>query len=130
VPSKIEALGMTFSAHDQKTVLAAFALVVIYFVVTFILYAATDALAWAWEVYLAKKQLFYEVQAELAERRRVAEQPHVEEGRQVWPNVVEPRFGYRYTIPAVAILRGIWDFVVPVVIGVAVAVLLLRTARA
>jgi hypothetical protein len=44
----------------------------------------------------------------------------------VWPKIVEPRFGYRFIIPVVAALRGIWDFVLPVVVGVVVAVLLFR----
>jgi hypothetical protein len=127
VPEKIEALGVTFSAKEQGAVLAVFGLVVIYFTVTFVLYAATDALALAWHIHLAKRQLYDEVQAELAaEHSRAGEQPV--EGRRIWPNIVEPRFGYKCTIPVVALLRGIWDFVVPVVIGVVAAVLLLRTA--
>jgi len=54
VPSKIEALGIEFSPKEQGALLAVFAFVVIYFVVTFVLYAATDALALSWSVYIAK----------------------------------------------------------------------------
>jgi cytochrome c-type biogenesis protein CcmH/NrfG len=50
VPSKIEALGITFSGTEQGALLAVFGLVVAYFTVSFVLYAATDALALAWDI--------------------------------------------------------------------------------
>jgi hypothetical protein len=117
VPTQIQTLGITFTASEQKTLLSVFALVVVYFVVAFILYAATDALAWAWAIYIAKRQLWEEVETGMAARAS---------GEPTSPRPEHPRFLYRNLIPVVAFLRGLWDFAVPVAIGIYVAYLLLR----
>lgn len=46
VPTKIESLGITFSAPNQKAFLETILAVVIYFTVAFILYALCDWVAW------------------------------------------------------------------------------------
>jgi hypothetical protein len=125
VPSKIEALGITFSAKEQGALLTVFALVVMYFVVTFVLYAAIDALAFAWAIFLAKQQLADEVDEVVAARVRRAEAPVAEPAPRP-PFVKRGRFKFRRVTLYVALLRDLWDFVFPVVAGVVVVVLLLR----
>jgi hypothetical protein len=105
VPTQIQTLGITFTASEQKTLLSVF------------LYAATDALAWAWAIYIAKRQLWEEVETGMAARAS---------GEPTSPRPEHPRFLYRNLIPVVAFLRGLWDFAVPVAIGIYVAYLLLR----
>ncbi|MDD1776574.1 MAG: hypothetical protein LUQ65_00270 [Candidatus Helarchaeota archaeon] len=46
VPSKIAGLGVEFQAADQRTLLAIVAFVIFYFFLAFIIYAASDFLAW------------------------------------------------------------------------------------
>jgi hypothetical protein len=46
VPSKIRAQGITFAQADRRSLLFILALVIAYFLVAFILYAASDFLAW------------------------------------------------------------------------------------
>ena len=46
VPSKISALGIDFSLTDQTMLFRALGCVICYFLVAFILYAASDFVAW------------------------------------------------------------------------------------
>ncbi len=57
VPTQITALGIEFQEADQDTFLLLLGLVVLYFLVAFIVYAASDFLAW-WEGY---RTVLYEI---------------------------------------------------------------------
>ncbi|MGZ8379048.1 MAG: hypothetical protein ACXW0Z_17615 [Gemmatirosa sp.] len=46
VPSKISALGVDFSATDQRALLRALAAIIGYFLVAFLSYSANDIVAW------------------------------------------------------------------------------------
>jgi amino acid permease len=56
VPSKISALGLEFSQTDQKSLLSILALITLYFVAAFILYASSDFVAWRLAFVEALKQ--------------------------------------------------------------------------
>ncbi len=46
VPSKISGFGVEFTQTNQKTFLVIFGLIVLYFLVSFLIYAVSDFLAW------------------------------------------------------------------------------------
>jgi len=46
IPTKISALGIEFSLSDQRALLAFTALLIGYFLISFLLYSATDLIAW------------------------------------------------------------------------------------
>jgi hypothetical protein len=46
VPSKITALGIEFGKTDQRALMTIFGLVTLYFLVAFVIYGASDFIAW------------------------------------------------------------------------------------
>jgi hypothetical protein len=46
VPSKISGLGIEFQSSNQQALLGILAIVIVYFLVAFLIYAASDYLAW------------------------------------------------------------------------------------
>src|SRR2546430_6802694 len=56
VPTKIAALGIEFSQIDQKILLRATGLIVLYFLCAFVLYAVSDFVAWRLEFHGARRE--------------------------------------------------------------------------
>lgn len=113
VPSKISTLGIDFSFTDQKMLYRAMAGIIGYFVVAFILYAASDFVAWrvAW------------MNAMRAATRARHERKASESASELHHAVEEELSVQFRNIPyglsaAVSSLRALFDFAVPVVIGV------------
>lgn len=113
VPSQILALGITFSAIEQRSLLAAFGIAIVYFLVTFVIYAASDAMALRWALHVAKREWMDELEAN----------PVVH-----LPDVRAPSLGLQLAMPTVAFLRWLWDLLVPALVGIYVAILVLWTA--
>lgn len=113
VPSKISALGIDFSFTDQKMLYRALAGVIGYFVVAFILYAASDFVAWrvAWmNAMRAATRARHERKASesASELHHAVEQELSVQFRNV-PYAVSS---------SISSLRALFDFAVPVAIGV------------
>jgi hypothetical protein len=66
VPTKNTALGIEFGEDDQQTFLFLLGLVVVYFLAAFLIYAASDFLAW-WEVYRVARAEIEEPEMKLYE---------------------------------------------------------------
>lgn len=113
VPSKISALGIDFSFTDQKMLYRALSCVIGYFLVAFILYAASDFVAWrvAW------------MNAMRAATRARHERLASETASELHQAVEQELSGQFRHVPyalssAVSSLRALFDFAVPVVIGI------------
>lgn len=113
VPSKISALGIDFSFTDQKMLYRALAGVIGYFVVAFILYAASDFVAWrvAW------------MNAMRAATRARHERKASESASELHHAVEQELSAQFRNVPyalssSVSSLRALFDFAVPVIIGV------------
>ena len=74
IPSKISALGIEFSQADQKSLLSILALITLYFLAAFILYASNDFVAWRTAFVEATEQWVKEQEA-AGEREAVDEPP-------------------------------------------------------
>jgi hypothetical protein len=143
VPTQITALGIEFDATNQKTFLFLLGLVVLYFLIAFLVYAASDFLAWVEgyrsaldEIRKPEQDLF----TELAIRRDALIQ---EEGisreeaqkRGIPPEIADrldvaaPDFARldrtRKTGVAVATVRALFEYLLPVLVGAYAAYVLI-----
>lgn len=123
LPTEIVALGVKFSPTDRVGLVFVAALIVLYFMVAFIVYAAVDLLAWRWAYHIAQLRLLSEVETETA--RRSEERSVVGIRRQPEP-VTRPRFTYRRVAGPVAVIRAVFDFGLPIIVGGAAVIALLR----
>ena len=134
VPSEIRALGITFARADRRSLLFILALVVAYFLVAFIIYAASDFLAWRRRLQDATldRMVQRELQQFLARHREESEtfdererqarleiRQHMEEEL-----IIRSRVRLRFTGP-VSFLRGLFEFGLPVIYGLIAVVVLL-----
>lgn len=122
VPSKISALGIEFAQADQQSLLSILALVVTYFLVAFVIYAAADFLAWRRAITRSLRQSIIESK----------QQKHVMSDDE-WYEIesrINQKFGYVVfrLSGLVSIIRAIFEFVLPVIVGV-YAIILLATAE-
>lgn len=117
VPSKISALGVEFTAGDQKSLFSIMALFITYFLWAFLTYAISDFVAWRVAYYSAVSELAkYMKEGSGIGSLRIKKSPF-ERKSIVWGGISRP----------VSILRALLDFAVPVAVGIATIVLLLRT---
>lgn len=124
VPSKISALGVDFTAGDQKSLLSIMALVITYFLIAFLTYAIADFVAWRVAFHSAVREL---AKSRLEERtdpaaearaRAIRDEMQALSGRSyLWGSMSRP----------VSILRALLDCAVPVAVGIATIAILLRT---
>ncbi|WP_395736000.1 hypothetical protein [Prosthecobacter sp.] len=113
VPSKISALGIDFSVTDQQMLYRALTGVIGYFVVAFMLYAASDFVAWrvAWMNAMRA--------ATKARHERKASESASELHAAVEQELSMQFRNIPYALSStVSSLRALFDFAVPVVIGV------------
>ncbi len=126
VPTEIRTLGITFAQADQDSLLFMLALVVAYFLVAFIIYAASDFLAWRRRLRAATLEDV--VQQEIQQAMGGVwdeEAPFDQRERQIRFEVqrrVENRFRerallYHFT-GFVSLLRGLFEFGLPVIYGI------------
>lgn len=115
VPSKIAALGIEFNQADQKALLGALGAIVVYFLVAFMIYASSDLVAWRVAIHYALVDRQAEVEKEMRQHER--------EGLEV------ERIGRRATLVVLArptsLVRAVFEFGVPVLIGLYAAAKLL-----
>ena len=115
VPSRISALGVDFTAGDQKSLLSIMALVITYFLAAFLTYAISDFVVW--------RVTFHSAVRELDKSRKNRASLSLDEvqrfggRRYLWASMSRP----------VSILRAVLDFAVPVAVGIATIAILLRT---
>jgi hypothetical protein len=115
VPSKISALGIDFSFTDQVLLFRALSAITGYFLLAFVIYAASDLGAWTHAIISAtreriREQQMQEIESDLRQRdiRRAVE------------HEIASRFGPAYSTLRFAVIsriRALFDFLVPVLIG-------------
>lgn len=116
VPSKVSALGIDFDHADQSALLKMFAIVVVYFLLAFLIYAASDMIAWRSAILAATVSLALQRAEQEEERAR-------REGRPVDPySYVDGRVLRRRNLWSalgrpMSVARALFEFLLPVVIG-------------
>lgn len=138
VPTKIAALGIEFSQVDQKILLRAMGLIVLYFLFAFILYASSDLVAWRFEFHNARREALLEQLRkhrefqELDTQRRGELEQHEPGASFVGPKPFsksDSPYESRFLIKSeatISLLRALFEFFVPAIVGLIAFVQLLR----
>jgi hypothetical protein len=116
VPSKISALGIDFGEADQQALITCLGAVVVYFFVSFIIYAASDLAAWR----VAFHRSIYDV----ALKRSQESEDELKRRLDVLKNR-DRLFSWLIVSKPTAFLRAVFEFGVPIIIGIYAIVLLL-----
>ena len=117
VPNEISALGIHFPAPAQSSFLVLMAIIVLYFICAFLIYAIADSIIWL------KKRHDYLVSVEIA--AETATPDDLEQWNLV--NVPDISWYYRWT-PLAAYVRVFFEFVIPLLVGLyAFVVLIFRS---
>lgn len=112
VPTKISAVGVEFDKTNQQALLGILAIVTLYFLVAFIIYAAADFLAWR------RALVAYRV-----DRMR----EHARARREMLPDVVKQEEAFMWEqskgsvlfglVGPVSMLRALFEFLLPIGAG-------------
>ena len=119
VPTKVSALGVEFNEANQESLLLILALMVLFFLVAFCIYALSDFLAWRVEAITAIRPF---VQDNLQESELDLQNPDLaEEHRLILDDLQQEVLRQqkpvdRITRPII-LLRGVFEFVVPLGVG-------------
>ena len=113
IPEKISALGIEFSLKNQQTFLSIYALVLIYFLMAFLVYALTDYISWRRARVILHQQY---------SRQTIASNLALgEEGGKELQKILDDEIELRYkgfanyrVAHSAARLRAIFEFVVPI----------------
>jgi hypothetical protein len=151
VPSRITALGIELEEGNQEIFLSLLGLVVLYFLAAFVVYAASDFLAWwegyqaAWDETVAPSAKFFEEMEERLQalnetfRREAQEgvsaeqrQQKINEGHELirqrlvaFMPSIRRRQRTRKTGLVVATIRALLEYLLPVLVGAYAAYILL-----
>ena len=126
VPSKIPSLGIEFQLADQRYLLILVASIIFYFIVAFIIYAASDYLSWKLEI---KSWALEKAISENEEVYRIycpqPGTPEKEIERDVGKLHKKNRLYFRLVAPT-SIVRALFDFGLPIAVGACALFLLVR----
>lgn len=122
VPSKITALGIEFTQADQRSLLLSIAAIISYFLIAFVVYAASDFLAWrlsyGWtliEEELERRRLPEDVdEKEWGLKKEIIEEYRLSE---IWFTMSKP----------MSFVRALFEFAIPIILGAYVVIILLGT---
>jgi hypothetical protein len=117
VPSKISGLGVEFQAADQRWLLAVVAGVIVYFLFAFVIYAASDFVAWR----VAIIRQIIDINVERCEEDYSGYFPQpgsVEDATEKLKAELYTRFGiYFRLVTPTSIIRALFDFGLPIGVG-------------
>ena len=124
VPEKISALGIDFSSTNKGALLLLLVGLVVYFLLSFLIYGLADFARWRREVLSSELDVIQDIRhpkkATLAATDRVV-QPGSEPMEKVAQKLIDVRMAEMNTWNRVsrpiAILRGLFDFVIPPVLS-------------
>lgn len=113
IPTKISTLGIEFEKTNQQSLLNIIALIVIYFLAAFFIYAIADFLAWRKSIRNKKINIELEsIEKELINPQLFHEQKERMVKISSWRNTP-----VSLTKP-VSVLRAIFEFLLPIVVGI------------
>lgn len=124
VPTKISALGITFSTNNQEAFLRVSATVPIYFLITFVIDGLSDFAKWL--LTLSKNRMnHYEGIKEKILRSDQSNEPaevQIRRAEYIQENFLDPLEAkdsfFKITVLPIAILKGLWVFLFPVGISI------------
>ncbi len=128
VPSKIPSLGIEFQLANQQALLLIVASIILYFIVAFIIYAASDYLSWKLEI------KSWALEKAVSENEEVyhyyCPQPGTceEEIERDMGKLHKKYRIYFRLVASISIVRVLFDFGLPLAVGASALFLLVRAA--
>ena len=113
IPSKISALGIEFERADQRALLVILVIIVVYFTLTFVIYAAADFLAWR---SAHDEALLRHLQHEHA-FVRIPDDPQDKPAERTQKKIRRQLWWWGTLARKTSYLRAVWEFVLPIVVG-------------
>lgn len=128
LPSKISALGIEFSQADKYSLLKILSWIIAYFLFAFILYAISDLLTWRLNIFLAigKLQNGKINDGNICNTKLKLAETGIRFEREIQTKL--PSFLKSFYIYSVSIIRAIFEFFLPIVIGT-YTIIILRIAN-
>jgi hypothetical protein len=120
VPTKISALGVEFDKANQEALFAMLALVTLYFLAAFVIYAAADFLAWRRALHRERVEWARE---RVRRQRNGSEHEYSMEQEEV-RHIARTSFATFRLAGPVSILRSTFEFLLPVFVGAYTLILL------
>lgn len=133
IPTKINALGIEFQQSEQEKLLMFISLVVLYFAISFIVYASTDFLSWVNDIHEAKKDLIrqeYEGVESFEKFRKSCADKELDSAIDELERELKIREQYTgvasgwlsklliRSFTPTALIRGFLDFVLPILVSI------------
>ncbi len=121
VPEKISALGIEFSKGNQRWLLVVLGLVTLYFAMAFMIYAASDFVAWR----LALLDSQSRIHLKRRKRIKAIEEPTVDEA--ILDEFYIEHGAYMFGLSRrISIVRGTFEFLLPLAFAVYAIITLFR----
>ena len=115
VPTKISALGIEFAKTDQNSLLSVLGFIILYFLIAFLIYAASDIIIWHGSFSRSLK-------ASMVDRwKSEAEKDPVMEISDYIDDFLKRPFSVRFILgltTPVSLLRAIFEFLLPIAVGI------------
>lgn len=115
VPTKISALGIEFAKTDQNSLLSVLGIIILYFLIAFLIYAASDIIIW-------HRSFSRSLKASMVDRwKSEAEKDPVMEMTDYIDNFLKRPFSVRFILglaTPVSLLRAIFEFLLPIAVGI------------
>jgi hypothetical protein len=126
VPSKISGLGIEFQSADQEALLSIVAVVIVYFLVAFIIYATSDYLAW--KIAISKQFIESAVSSYEKDILGLFPQPGTaDENIQEFKHDLQKKFRFYFKlITPTSIIRALFDFGLPIAVGCYALLLIIK----
>jgi len=127
VPTKIAALGIEFDKAGQQSLLTILALVTIYFLVAYVLYAISDFITWRRAI-LEETLAAYSLDAPGVPepKEEIFSGPLGERSEAIWISRMNAYTRSFFLARPVSFARALFDFALPVLVGGYATYLLLR----
>ena len=125
VPTKISALGIEFAKTDQNSLLLVFGIIILYFLIAFLIYAASDIIIWHRSFSRTLKD------ATVDRWKSEAKKDPIMEVSDYIEDFFKRRFSVRLILgltSPVSLLRAIFEFFLPIVVGI-YAIIIIWSAK-
>lgn len=125
MPTKLTVLGVEFGKTDQQSLLWVLGLITLYFLIAFMIYASSEFLAWRMDFYHAYMELLSKFFGTVGTSIEIAPEK-LREYETNYRKRLSNRIIFVLSGP-VSILRAIFEFLLPVVVGVYTIILVWAT---
>ena len=118
IPTKISALGIEFSETNRSAILLLLAGIIIYYLIEFLIYAASDLIAWHLSIRSTTLKQWDEIKARIEKEghEKFTEDKSARDAFMMSLDLLPGKFSIKFLYP-ISYLRTTFEFFVPVIIA-------------